>query len=126
MPCSNVLYCPAAGSEDVPKPTTSLDYKYLRSSVGMSLKKDLSHFWELGGGRALVNLLDIALTADRLRDSFVVIVLDLSKPWRVLADATYYLDLVRKRVDVCLTGLREAKVACPLEQFSVYLNCQLP
>jgi hypothetical protein len=44
------------------------------------MDKDLSHFWELGGGRALTSLIDISLDADTLPATFAIITLDLSRP----------------------------------------------
>ena len=35
-------------ADDIPPPTTSLDYRYVRSSVGVSEEKDLTHFYEIG------------------------------------------------------------------------------
>jgi hypothetical protein len=107
--------------EDVPPATSSVDYKYVRSSVGMTDEKDLTHFWEIGqslvqihhsarpgsltdlvpfagGGRGLVNLLDVALTADSIPNTLVVLVLDLSRvrqtPLRLVscADDTWCAD----------------------------------
>lgn len=91
---------------DVPKPTGSLDYKYIRSSSGGG-DKDVSHFWELGGGRALVSQIDIALSPKRLESAFVVLVLDLSKPHSVLPDLMYWLGVLRARASVCLAKLAE-------------------
>lgn len=95
--------------DDVPRPTTCLDYKYTRTSLrdAMSEEKAVSHFWELGGGRALVNLLDVPLTLDTLRDTMVVVTLDASRTSRVVEDAVFWLGLLRKRCDALLTTLRQ-------------------
>mmetsp|Transcript_41031 Transcript_41031/g.80482 ORF Transcript_41031/g.80482 Transcript_41031/m.80482 type:complete len:449 (-) Transcript_41031:42-1388(-) len=99
--------------EDVVKPTTSLDYKYTRSSVGMSMEKDLSHFWELGGGRALVNLLDIALTADTIAHTFALIVVDLSRPSAVVDDVQYWLGVLKNRVKAVVSQLSQSSSPLP-------------
>ena len=93
---------------DVPKPTTCLDYKYTRTYLKdqMSEDKSVSHFWELGGGRSLVNLLEVPLSESTLRDALVVITLDLSKPVRCLDDAVYWLSLIKKRCDGLVANLR--------------------
>jgi len=96
--------------EDTPKPTTSLDYKYTRSSVGMSMEKDLSHFWELGGGRKLVSLLDICVTPETLQHTFAIITVDLSKPSSVVEELNYWLDTLRKRVKQCVAKLADSDV----------------
>lgn len=104
--------------DDVPKATTCLDYKYTRSSIkdaaalasaassgsGANEEKSVSHFWELGGGRSLVDLLDIPITAQSISDCLVVLTVDLSTPRisRLVDDALFWLTLVRKRCDaVC-------------------------
>jgi len=83
------------------KPTTALDYKYTRSSVGMSMEKDLTHFWELGGGRAMSPLLDYALTPASVSFSFVVLSVDLSRPSRIAGNIKFWLDTLRARVVSC-------------------------
>lgn len=99
--------------EDTPKPTTSLDYKYTRSSVGMSIEKDLSHFWELGGGRALVNLMEICITPNTLENTLVVLNLDLSRQSAIIDDCQYWLEMLRARVRDCNTALHEKKSNIP-------------
>lgn len=101
--------------EDTPKPTTSLDYKYTRSSVGMSMEKDLSHFWELGGGRSLVTLMDICLTPDTLAHTFIIITLDLSRPSMVVEDLVYWLEVVRKRIKSSLGSMYQSHPLVPKE-----------
>jgi dynein light intermediate chain 2 len=78
-----------------PKPTTALDYKYIHSSAGISMTKDLSHFWELGGGRTLQKLLDVPLSGAKIEDAMILIVVDLSRPWRVLSDAQHWFQYIR-------------------------------
>jgi len=102
--------------EDTPKPTTSLDYKYTRSSVGMSMEKDLSHFWELGGGRKLVSLMDICVTPETLQHTFAIITVDLSKPTAVIEELNYWLDTLRKRVKQCIAKLAESEVPKKCEE----------
>lgn len=91
---------------EAPKPTGSLDYKYTRSSSGGN-EKDVSHFWELGGGRSLVSQIDIALAPRRVDSTLIVLVLDLSKPYAVLPDLLYWLGVIRTRLKVCLSKLAE-------------------
>lgn len=104
--------------EDTPKPTTSLDYKYTRSSVGMSMEKDLSHFWELGGGRSLSHLLDICVAPETLKHTLVVINVDLSRPSFVLNDCLYWIEKLRARVKACIGELHKSGSTVPktLEQ----------
>lgn len=95
---------------DTPKPTTSLDYKYTRSSVGMSMEKDLSHFWELGGGRKLVSLMDICITPETLPHTFAIITVDLSKPTSVVDNLQFWLEALRSRIKACAAKLKDHEV----------------
>ena len=102
--------------DDVPKPTTCLDYKYTRSTVKDSAalaassgaggsaaneEKSVSHFWELGGGRSLVDLLSIPITPQSIQDCLVVLTVDLSSPriTRLVDDISFWIGLVRKRCE---------------------------
>lgn len=49
----------------------------------------------IGGGRALTSLADIALSPEMLKITMVVIVLDLSKPSRVISDLMFWINLLR-------------------------------
>jgi len=62
--------------------------------LGMD-EKTLTHIWELGGGRAMTSLADIALSPEMLKITMVIIVLDLSKPWRAVSDLQFWLNLLR-------------------------------
>jgi len=68
----------------------------------------------LGGGRVMNRLVDIAVTPDAVRDLLVVVVLDLSRISRVVDDLMYWLELLRKRVDACLTKLRDENSDLPV------------
>lgn len=88
-----------------PKETVSLDYKYTRSSVGISAEKDLSHFWELGGGRSLVKLVEIAVTSQSVEHSMIVVAIDLSKPSRAASSLVYWLKKIKAHVGACIDKL---------------------
>ncbi|XP_028620961.1 cytoplasmic dynein 2 light intermediate chain 1 isoform X3 [Grammomys surdaster] len=62
------------------KPTLALEYTYGRKTKGHNTPKDIAHFWELGGGTSLLDLISIPITVDTLRTFSIVLVLDLSKP----------------------------------------------
>jgi len=96
--------------DEVPKATTCLEYKYARSSLKDSLadEKSVTHFWELGGGRALSQLLAVPFTAATVPHAMVVIALDLGRQSRVLDDAQFFLSLVRKRVEEVMAEMRSA------------------
>jgi hypothetical protein len=105
-------------ASEAPKLTTALDYKYARlqpkqdssslagaaaitaggtsASASLEEQKTVTHFWELGGGRALASqLLPIPLSAAALPHALLVLVLDLSAPHRAAADAAHFLALIK-------------------------------
>ncbi|XP_032881408.1 cytoplasmic dynein 2 light intermediate chain 1 isoform X1 [Amblyraja radiata] len=66
--------------DEVSKPTLALEYTFGRRARRHNTPKDISHFWELGGGTLLSDLAQIPITVDNVRTLSVVLVLDLSKP----------------------------------------------
>ena len=100
--------------EQEPKPTLALEYSYLRSEPSKSTesRKDGgrtgepgawgavqgAHIWEVGGGTAMQNLLDVPLTDQSVKNATLVIVADLSKPKEVWAGVTYWLERLRTRL----------------------------
>lgn len=90
-----------------PNSTSSLEYKYTRSSVGMN-DRELTHIWELGGGRSLVNLLNIAIHAESVREMMLMIVVDLSAPSRVMDDLMYWIKTVRHHIQSSLSQTNSA------------------
>uniref|UniRef100_A0A5F9CP98 Dynein cytoplasmic 2 light intermediate chain 1 n=1 Tax=Oryctolagus cuniculus TaxID=9986 RepID=A0A5F9CP98_RABIT len=53
--------------DEPPKPTLALEYTYGRRAKGHNTPKDIAHFWELGGGTSLLDLISIPITSDTLR-----------------------------------------------------------
>eukprot|EP00455_Lapot_gusevi_P037270 TRINITY_DN4162_c0_g1_i1.p1 TRINITY_DN4162_c0_g1~~TRINITY_DN4162_c0_g1_i1.p1 ORF type:complete len:393 (+),score=75.63 TRINITY_DN4162_c0_g1_i1:54-1232(+) len=92
--------------DDVPRPTAALDYQSARVASDTQPEKDstLFHFWEIGGGRAMSRLIEICLKPETLENALIVLVLDLSKPWRVLEDLQFWLKVVREQMMACLKG----------------------
>ncbi|XP_035579083.1 cytoplasmic dynein 2 light intermediate chain 1-like [Zalophus californianus] len=66
--------------DEPPKPTLALEYTYGRRTKGHNIPKDIAHFWELGGGTSLLDLISTPITSDTLWTFSIVLVLDLSKP----------------------------------------------
>ena len=76
---------------DAPKSTTALEYFFARRTTSVtlnnnnnsgsssSIRKDVAHMWELGGGRMLAPLVSVPLTPETLPTAVVAIVLDMSK-----------------------------------------------
>ena len=98
--------------EEVPKPTTALDYRYTRTSVkdAMSDEKMLSHFWELGGGTTLQELMDVAVREDDdgVKDVLLVVVLDCGRVSALVDDAVMYINMARKRSEHVVQKMKAA------------------
>uniref|UniRef100_A0A673UXA7 Cytoplasmic dynein 2 light intermediate chain 1 n=1 Tax=Suricata suricatta TaxID=37032 RepID=A0A673UXA7_SURSU len=60
--------------DEPPKPTLALEYTYGRRAKGHNIPKDIAHFWELGGGTSLLDLISTPITSDTLRpwQSFIL------------------------------------------------------
>ena len=81
------------GSDEVPKSTVALEYKYARS-----VSDTVAHIYELGGGRLLSNLINFPINAETIKSLVVVIALDLSIPYKVLDSLLYWLNVVKGRI----------------------------
>nr|XP_056708610.1 cytoplasmic dynein 2 light intermediate chain 1 isoform X2 [Euleptes europaea] len=69
--------------------------------------KDIAHFWELGGGTSLLDLIPIPITTTNVRALAVVLVLDLSTPNALWPAMESLLPVTRKHVDKIITKLEE-------------------
>ncbi|XP_055986568.1 cytoplasmic dynein 2 light intermediate chain 1 [Sorex fumeus] len=85
--------------DEPPKPTLALEYTYGRRAKGHNIPKDLAHFWELGGGTSLLDLISIAITSESVQTLSVVLVLDLSKPHDLWPTMESLLQATRGHVD---------------------------
>ncbi|XP_015919118.2 cytoplasmic dynein 2 light intermediate chain 1 [Parasteatoda tepidariorum] len=84
---------------ETPKNTLALEYLFGRRSKGIETGKEICHIWELGGGTLFMDLLEIPITPENLRNLSVVLVLDLSKPEELWYTMQTLLDAVKKRID---------------------------
>ena len=96
------------GREEVPKPTTALEYRYTRTSMKEQLneEKSISHFWELGGGSTLHELCDVVLVERSVADCLLVLVLDCERVGAIVDDAKRYVEMVRKKSEQLLAQMK--------------------
>mmetsp|Transcript_40829 Transcript_40829/g.96014 ORF Transcript_40829/g.96014 Transcript_40829/m.96014 type:complete len:464 (-) Transcript_40829:258-1649(-) len=88
----------AEGQGD-PKPTLALEYSFARrTSKTAPGVKEVAHLWEVGGGTALANLLDVPVNEASLKTAAVVICADLSKPSEVFSMVSFWLEQLRARI----------------------------
>ncbi|KAJ6666949.1 hypothetical protein lerEdw1_018951 [Lerista edwardsae] len=104
--------------DEIPKPTLALEYTFGRRAKGHNTPKDIAHFWELGGGTSLLDLIPIPITTANIRTFAVVLVLDLSKPNELWPTMENLLQVTRKHVDKVITKLGQTnpKVATEMKQ----------
>ncbi|KAJ8418450.1 hypothetical protein AAFF_G00141590 [Aldrovandia affinis] len=85
--------------DEPPKPTLALEYTFGRRARGHNTPKDIAHFWELGGGTSLSDLIQIPITAQNVRALSVVLLTDLSKPNVLWGTTERLLQAARAQVD---------------------------
>ncbi|XP_075856825.1 cytoplasmic dynein 2 light intermediate chain 1 isoform X1 [Microcebus murinus] len=104
--------------DEPPKPTLALEYTYGRRAKGHNTPKDIAHFWELGGGTSLLDLISIPITSDTLRTFSIVLVLDLSKPNDLWPTMENLLQATRSHVDKVMMklGKTNSKAASEMRQ----------
>ncbi|XP_026638853.1 cytoplasmic dynein 2 light intermediate chain 1 isoform X4 [Microtus ochrogaster] len=100
------------------KPTLALEYTYGRRTKGHNTPKDIAHFWELGGGTSLLDLISIPITCDTLRTFSIVLVLDLSKPNDLWSTMENLLQATKSHVDrvILKLGKMNSKAASEVRQ----------
>ncbi|KAJ8248318.1 hypothetical protein GJAV_G00240720 [Gymnothorax javanicus] len=85
--------------DEPPKPTLALEYTFGRRARGHNTPKDIAHFWELGGGTLLSDLIQIPITAQNVRALSVVLVVDLSNPSMLWGTTEGLLQVARAQVE---------------------------
>ncbi|OMJ85848.1 hypothetical protein SteCoe_12762 [Stentor coeruleus] len=81
-------------SEEAPKATVALEYKFARST-----SDSVAHIYELGGGRLLSNLINFPITEETLENLILIIALDLSIPYKVLDSLLYWFQVSKARIE---------------------------
>ncbi|OQR87399.1 Dynein 1b Light Intermediate Chain [Thraustotheca clavata] len=92
---SLVMYFLNPTKMDEPKPTAALDYLYARRAVSGSNRKAVAHIWELATTKRVKELMCVPLSTERVLQSVVLIVLDLSIPGDVIPALVKWISLLR-------------------------------
>ena len=82
--------------DEAPKPTSAMEYSFARRNI--ENKKEVSHIYELGGGRLLKNLVAVSLNRENIKNALYIIVLDLSQPGNVMDSLIFWFDSIREHV----------------------------
>eukprot|EP00106_Octopus_bimaculoides_P018161 XP_014785603.1 PREDICTED: cytoplasmic dynein 2 light intermediate chain 1-like [Octopus bimaculoides] len=53
--------------EELPKPTVALDYAFAHVGATNKMVKDIGHYWELGGGIWLVQLMEVVIKPETIQ-----------------------------------------------------------
>ncbi|XP_069090097.1 cytoplasmic dynein 2 light intermediate chain 1 isoform X2 [Pleurodeles waltl] len=93
--------------DEIPRPTLALEYTFGRRARGHNTPKDIAHFWELGGGTSLLDLVCIPITTENIKTISIVLVLDLSKPNELWSTMERLLQVTRKHLEKTLTELEK-------------------
>ncbi|XP_019664645.1 cytoplasmic dynein 2 light intermediate chain 1 isoform X3 [Ailuropoda melanoleuca] len=115
--------------DEPPKPTLALEYTYGRRARGHNrvrvFPKDIAHFWELGGGTSLLDLISIPITSDTLRTFSIVLVLDLSKPNDLWPTMENLLQATKSHIDkmIMKLGKTNSKAVSEMRQ-KIWSNMQ--
>ncbi|XP_052662332.1 cytoplasmic dynein 2 light intermediate chain 1 isoform X2 [Harpia harpyja] len=104
--------------EEISKPTLALEYTFGRRARRHNTPKDIAHFWELGGGTSLLELIRIPISSNNIRSFAVVLVLDLSKPNELWTTMEKLLQVTRNHMNKILTKLEKTnpEVATEIKQ----------
>ncbi|NWV02044.1 DC2L1 protein, partial [Upupa epops] len=93
--------------EEITKPTLALEYTFGRRGRRPNTPKNIAHFWELGGGTSLLELIRIPITSNNIRLFGIVLVLDLSKPNELWSTMEKLLQVTRNHANKILTKLEK-------------------
>jgi len=83
--------------EEAPKQTLALEYTFGRKT-NQNLIKDVCHLWELGGGTLYTNLIETPLSANKLPETTIVMVVDLAKPERIWNTLTTLISSIKEYI----------------------------
>lgn len=80
------------------KPSAPLEYSFGRKAAAVGGSKELAHVYEVGGGKAFYEMAAIPVDSDKLPNTLVVVVLDLSKLHNILSSLEYWLEAVETQL----------------------------
>ncbi|CAD5125611.1 DgyrCDS13814 [Dimorphilus gyrociliatus] len=106
--------------DETAKPTTALEYTYVRKGKGQSMAKDVGHIWELGGGTWLSQLIEVVANPDTIKSTHIYLMLDLSKPEEMWFTLEKLLTAIRSRVDAVVSQIPGLKDALTQKAFERY------
>ncbi|TYZ69145.1 hypothetical protein PybrP1_010480 [[Pythium] brassicae (nom. inval.)] len=97
------------------KPTTALDYVFVRLKGGNGARPPVAHMWELATSKCVNEMIRVPLAPERILNGALVLVLDLSVPGDVVPNLVKWLLTLFKTVHEVL----KLKEKNPVEKLAV-------
>lgn len=107
-------YCYAHPADEI-KPTTALDYVFVRLKGGSGVRPPVAHMWELATAKCVTEMIRVPLAPERILNGALVLVLDLSAPGDVVPYLVKWLLTLYKTVHEVL----KLKEKNPVDKFAV-------
>lgn len=97
------------------KPTTALDYVFVRLKGSNGARPPVAHMWELATSKCVKEMIRVPLAPERILNSALVLVLDLSMPGDIVPHLVKWLVTLY----VCVQDVLKAKERNPVEKLAV-------
>lgn len=80
------------------KSSAPMEYAFGRKSSLVGSAKELAHLYEIGGGKAFHELMQIPISPERLESTIVVVVLDLSKLNTIMTSLKFWISSIAQQI----------------------------
>lgn len=104
-----------AFTADEIKPTTALDYVFVRLKGSNGARPPVAHMWELATSKCVNEMIRVPLAPERILNGALVLVLDLSLPGDIVPYLVKWLHALYK----CVQDVLKLKEKNPVEKFAV-------
>ncbi|KRX04075.1 P-loop containing nucleoside triphosphate hydrolase [Pseudocohnilembus persalinus] len=78
------------------QPTSGIEYTFVKRAYST---QQILNFYEIAGGRVLSNMITAFMNDQKLQNSSAIIVVDLSKPVKIIESLQFWFDEIRKNVN---------------------------
>lgn len=86
--------------EEGTKATYAMEYSFVKRTTNN--RKEVIHFYELGGGKELVDLVSAPLNKETYKNIVYIIVVDLSDPSSLMDTMEFWFKTIRDAVILCV------------------------
>ena len=95
--------------DEVPKPSTPLEFRFARRAAGGSGATVVANVWELGSGEQFSEMLKVVLLPERLASTVIAIVLDMAEPDSALGTLLQWLDSLSSHINTLVAELNQSE-----------------